>query len=287
MRLALALSFILSGTNAVGETAQFDGAFRFGHNPESNRNVSEFQSLGMYQFGGAAIGGRFELGLSQDDTREAIYASAGISLPFGTVDVGRPRSVFEIGPLPDQVRFGSQAARASFRSLAAEAALDDTLSSGIRVTTSNGGLRIGSSYHRISATDEPIVGIAGRYDLDGPGDVGRIAFYGGAESDGLDEHFVLGTEITRGNATAAVDLLHGSEDGGIQVSQVSLGYAVNDILTLGISGFRELDEATDSEELRLGLGASLIYESGAYLRGGIDGADSDDIAFDLAIGFEF
>ena len=56
---------------------------------------------------------------------------------------------------------------------------------------------------------------------------------------------------------------------------------------MGISGFREFEESTDAEELRLGLGASVTSETGAYIRGGIDGASSDDIAFDLAIGFQF
>ncbi|MEK6216078.1 MAG: hypothetical protein N2B03_02540, partial [Boseongicola sp.] len=244
-------------------------------------------SLATYQFGGTALAGRFELGHSRDDGREAYYASAGISLPFGTVDVGRPRSVLEIGPLPNQVRFGSIAARTSFRPLASEAALNETLGTGIRIVGNNGGLRVGTSYHLLLATNESIVGVAGRYDLDGPGNVNNIAFYGGAESNGLDERFVLGTEITRGSTMAAVDLLHGSENGGIQVSQISLGYAVSDNLTLGISGFRELEEATDVEELRLGLGASVTSAAGSYLRGGIDGASSDDIAFDLAIGFQF
>ena len=287
MRLALALYLTLFGTIAVAETPRIEGTLRFGHDTESNLNVGEFSALATYRFGGTAIDGRFELGLSRDAAREALYASAGITLPFGTVDVGLPRSVFELGPLPDQVRFGSIAARSSLRPLAAEAALDGTLDSGIRVISDNGGLHVGTSYHRLSATDEAIVGVAGRYDLDRPDSVGHITFYGGAESDGLDEHFLLGTEITRGNAIAAVDLLRGSEDGGIRVSQISLGYAVNERLTIGISGFRELEEATDTEELRLGLGASFSTGTGAYLRGGIDSASSDDIAFDLAIGFQF
>ncbi len=287
MRLALALYFTLFGSIAIAEAPQIEGAFRFGHDSKSDLNVTEFSALGTYQFGGAAVDGRFELGVSRDATREAHYASAGISLPFGTVDVGRPRSVFELGPLPDQARFGSIAARSSFRPLAAEAALDGTLSSGIRVVSENGGLQVGTSYHRLSATDDSVVGVAGRYDFDGPGNVDQITFYGGAESDGLDEHFLLGTEITRGSATAAVDLLRGSEDGGIRVSQISFGFAVNERVTLGISGFRELEEATDAEEMRLGLGASITSGTGAYLRGGIDGANSDDIAFDLAIGFQF
>ncbi len=287
MRLALALCLMLFGTIAAAETPLIEGAFRFGHDAENNRSVSEFSSLATYQFGGAAIAGRFELGHSRDADREAFYASAGISLPFGTVDVGRPRSVLEIGPLPDQVRFGSIAARTSFRPLASEAALNDALGTGIRIVGDNGGFHVGTSYHLLSATNDAVVGIAGRYDLDGPGNVDNIAFYGGAESDGLDERFVLGTEITHGGATAAVDLLHGSENGGIQVSQIFLGYAVSANLTLGISGIRELEEATDVEELRLGLGASVTSATGAYLRGGIDGASSDDIAFDLAIGFQF
>jgi len=287
VRLALALYLSLFGTIAAAETPLIEGAFRFGRDSESNRNVSDFNSLATYKFGGTAIAGRFELGLSRDEDREAYYASAGISLPFGTVDVGRPRSVLEIGPLPDQVRFGSIAVRTAFRPLASEAALNDTLGTGIRIVGDTGGLQVGTSYHLLSATSESVVGIAGRYDLDVPGNVGNIAFYGGAESDGLDERFVLGTEFTRGGATAAVDLLHGSENGGIQVSQISLGYAVSDNLTLGISGFRELEEATDVEELRLGLGASVTSGTGAYFRGGIDAAGSDDIAFDLAIGFQF
>ncbi len=286
MRLALALYLTLSGTIAAAEP-QIEAAFRFGHDSESNRNVSEFSSLTSYQFGGAAVGGRFELGVTKDAGREAYFASAGISLPFGTVDVGRPRSVFEIGPLPDQVRFGSIATRAQFRPLASEAALNETLGTGIRITGDNGGLHVGTSYHRLTASSDSVIGIAGRYDLGGPGSLGRIAFYGGAESDGLDERFVLGTEISRGSATAAVDLLQRSENGGIRVSQISVGYAVTENLTLGVSGFREFEEATDEEELRLGLGASVTSENGTYLRGGIDGASRDDIAFDLAIGFQF
>ena len=287
MRLALALYLTLSGTIVTAESPQIEGEFRFGHDAASNRIVSEFSSLATYRFGGAAMQGRFELGISRDDNREAYYASAGISLPYGTVDVGRPRSVLEIGPLPEQVRFGSIATRAQFRPLASEAALNATLGTGIRITGENGGLQVGTSYHRLSTASDSVIGIAGRYDLGGPGSLGRIAFYGGAESDGLDESFLLGTEISRGSAIAAVDLLQRSENGGILVSQISVGYAVNDRLTLGVSGFREFEEATDDEELRLGLGASVTSENGAYLRGGIDGASRDDIAFDLAIGFQF
>lgn len=287
MRLALALYLSLSATVSVAQSPKIEGDFRFGHDSESNENIVEISSLTTYQFGGAAMAGRFEFGVSRDDSREAIYASAGLSLPFGTVDVGRPRSVFELGPLPNHVRFGSIAARSSFRPLASEAALDNTLSSGIRIVGVNGGLQVGTSYHLLSTTNDSIVGLAGRYDLNGLGNVDQITFYGGAESDGLDEHFLLGTEVTSGSAIAAVDLLRGSENGGIRVSQISLGYAVSDNLTLGVSGFREFEEATDSEELRLGLGATVTSTSGAYLRGGIDGASKDDIAFDLAIGFQF
>ncbi|MGI9391115.1 MAG: hypothetical protein ACR2O1_13745 [Boseongicola sp.] len=287
MRLALALFFSLFGTIAAAEPPLTEGTFRFGHNAESNDNVAEFTSLTTYRFGGAAMEGRFELGVSRDASREAHYASAGISVPFGTVDIGRPRSILELGPIPDQVRYGSIATRSALRPLAAEAALDDTLGGGIRIIGENGSLRVGTSYHLISETNDSVFGVAGRYDLEKLGNVDQITFYGGAESDGLEEHFLLGTEVTSGNAIAAVDLLRGSENGGIQVSQISLGYAVSNNLTLGISGFREFEEATDSEELRLGLGASVMSGTGAYVRGGIDGASSDDIAFDLAIGFQF
>ena len=113
-----------------------------------------------------------------------------------------------------------------------------------------------------------------------------LTLYGGVESDGTVERYRLGTEVTLGRAIASVDLLRTGDDGA-SASQVSIGLAVTDALTLGVTGLRESDGALADPVSRVGVGASVSLETGTFLRGGIDTRTSDDYAIDPEIGFQF
>ncbi|MBT8458135.1 MAG: hypothetical protein KJN60_00515, partial [Boseongicola sp.] len=134
---------------------------------------------------------------------------------------------------------------------------------------------------------DTVLGFAGRYDVRAVNAIDNFAIFGGAESDGDEQRFRLGTEITRGITTAGVDLIRSSEDEGRTLSQVYIGLAVTPNVSLGVSGLRDALKATDTTETRFGLGASVSTESGGFFRGGVDGVTSDDPAFEVSVGFEF
>jgi len=236
-----------------------------------------------YRFGGAAVEPRFRLSVSADEERRAAYASAGFDASFGEVRIGRPSSILDVGPLPG----GAPGVPQTLRALADEAALNETLGAGVRVAARTGPVSFGTSFHSIEQSGASVLGFAGRYDLNTVPALDNIAVYGGAESDGDEDRFRLGTEMTRGIATAGVDVLRSNEDEGRTLSQVYLGLAVTPNVSLGLSGLRDTLVASDTTDTRFGLGASIATEGGAFIRGGVDGVTSDDPAFGLSVGFEF
>ncbi|SMX22289.1 hypothetical protein [Boseongicola aestuarii] len=236
-----------------------------------------------FRFGGAAVEPRVKLGLSANDDRRATYASAGFDASFGEVGIGRPRSILDNGPLPD----GAPGVPQTLRPLAAEAALDERLGAGLRVSAKSGPVSFGTSLHSIEQSNISVLGFAGRYDVDRVPVIDKIAVYGGAESDGDEQRFRLGTEMTRGITTAGVDVLRSNEDQGRTLSQVYLGLALTSSVSLGVSGLRDTLDASDTTDTRFGLGASIATVGGAFIRGGVDGFTSDDPAFGLSVGFEF
>lgn len=258
-------------------------------NPEIQLNFAidqptpESGPLGEYQFGGALVEPRVRLGVSADEDRRAAYASAGFDSDFGEIGLGRPRSILDVGPLPN----GAPGVPASLRPLAAEAALNEELGAGLRLSGSRGAISFGTSYHTIEESSESVLGFAGRYDVNAVEALDNIALFGGAESDGDEQRFRLGTEITRGITTAGLDLIRSNEDEGRTLSQVYIGLAVTPSVSLGLSGLRDTEEATDTTDTRFGLGASVATENGAFFRGGVDGITSDDPAFEVSVGFEF
>ena len=150
-----------------------------------------------------------------------------------------------------------------------------------------GAISFGTSYHTIEESSESVLGFAGRYDVNAVEALDNIAVFGGAESDGDEQRFRLGTEITRGITTAGLDLIRSNEDEGRTLSQVYIGLAVTPSVSLGLSGLRDTEEATDTTDTRFGLGASVATENGAFFRGPVDGITSDDPAFEVSVGFEF
>lgn len=257
--------------------------------PEFQLNFAASQSTPKsvpsadYQFGGAVVEPRVRLGMSADEDRRAAYASAGFDSDFGEIGLGRPRSVLDVGPLPR----GAPGVPPSLRPLAAEAALNENLGAGLRLTGSRGAISFGTSYHAIEDRSGSVLGFAGRYDVSTVAALDNIAVFGGAESDGEEQRFRFGTEATRGITTAGLDLVRSNEDQGRTLSQVYIGLAVTPGVSLGVSGLRDTLEATDTTDTRFGLGASVATQNGAFFRGGIDGVTSDDPAFEISVGFEF
>ena len=240
-------------------------------------------STSSYRFGGAVLEPRFRLSVSADEERRAAYASAGFDASFGEVRVGRPSSILDVGPLPD----GAPGVPQTLRALADEAALNEILGAGVRVAARTGPVSFGTSFHSIEQSSASVLGFAGRYDLNTVPALDNIAVYGGAESDGDEQRFRLGTEMTRGITTAGVDVLRSNEDEGRTLSQVYLGLAVTSNVSLGVSGLRDTLDAADTTDTRFGLGASIATQGGAFIRGGVDGFTSDDPACGVSVGFEF
>ncbi len=284
MRIALAISCLFLAAPAVSEPLSFQGSFDVSRDAALEITQKDARAQGTFRFGGAALTGRIEIGVTNSGAREATYASAGLALPFGSIDVGRPRSIMDIGPMPARSRF---AAEDALRPLAAEAALDHTLGGGVRIIGDHGGFQIGSSFHTLDGRDDDIVGIAGRFDLEDMQPADRIVVYGGLESDGRDERFRLGTEVSRGPTVATLDVVRASDDGGYSVGQISLGLAVNEALTLGVSGSQRFERVGENGDPRFGIGAEIDTGSGLFVSGGLDGASRDDYAVDLSVGFQF
>lgn len=286
MRLTFVMILALSGTAVLAESPggiSLDATLW----KSENAVLRDASSRVTFRFDDS-ISGIVDVGVTSDGIRETYFAAAGIALPFGEVEVGRPRSILEDGPLPAWRLPGSSGLVPS-RSLATEAALDDRLGAGIRLSGAAGRLHLGSSLHEAGSGEDPILGIAGRYDL-GPFDkVDRVAFYGGAEADGADQRFRLGTEIARGATTASLDLVRRDGDEGYLLGRVNFDFEVTDRLTIGLSGLHEIpEEESEDAETRIGLGASLTGAGGnAVLRGSVDGVTSDDPALDISIGFQF
>lgn len=280
------LVFALTVASSAGAT-EVTGSLAFGQIRDDGTVTREGDAAARFALGGAAdLIGRLDFGLSSVGSNDAGYASAGLGTPFGSIDVGLPRSILELGPLPDPARFNASTARGTFRPLAAEVALDQGLTAGVRVLAERGPVQIGTSYHSVDNEDDGIVGVAGRYNVAmGTTDDG-VAVYGAVESDGDVERYRLGTEVTMGRAIAALDLLRTGEDGS-SASQVSLGLAVTESITLGVTGLREDAGGLTEPDNRFGVGAAMTMETGTFLRGGIDRGSEDDFAVDLEVGFQF
>lgn len=247
----------------------------------------ELRAQTTFKIGGAAeLAGRLELGQTEFDNSTATYASAGLNFRRTSVDIGIPRSVFEVGPLRDRPQFNASAARQTFRPLAAEAAFEGSLGPGIRILTEAGGLRLGTSIHQLRTSGDDVLGLVGNYDASEFPGLAGVSIYGGAETDGTDERFRLGTEIARGRTYAAFDHIR-SRDEGLSVSQVSVGLSLSDSWMVGVAGSRELTETNPIATNRFGIGAAFTASSGTYLRGGLDRSENEDVAFDVEIGFEF
>mgnify|MGYP001815178572 CR=1 FL=1 len=285
MRLALAAAFWISlaapGFAEDVDVSVDDTTISLGN--ISPLMIEKSQEPLDFSFADANIEPRFRLGIAADEDRQAAYASAGFDFSSAEIDLGRPPSILDAGPLPK----GAPGVPQALRALVAEAALDEKLGAGFRIAGNQGNISFGTSYHAIEQSSLSVLGVAGRYDLNAFEGIDNVAVYGGAESDGEEQRFRLGTEITQGIATAGVDLLKSNEDQGRTLSQIYLGLAVTPNVSLGVSGLRDTLQSTDRTDTRLGLGASIATQGGAFIAGGVDGVTSDDPAFGLSVGFEF
>ncbi len=71
MRLAPAFILILSVVPASAEPPRIEGAFQFGSDVASDASQSDIATLTTFQYGGALVTGRLELGRSHVGDREA------------------------------------------------------------------------------------------------------------------------------------------------------------------------------------------------------------------------
>ena len=291
MRLSLATLACATCLPFVGHAAEVSSTLSFGRVGSDGTFTRLVDTSARFRLGGAAdLTARGDFARTSDGATDADYVSAGVGTTFGdtsgALDFGRPRSILEVGPLPDPARFSANASRGTFRPLAAEIALERDLGTGVRIIAERGALQLGTSYHNVDEDEDGVLGVAGRYDLAMGGLSDSMTVYGGVESDGTVERYRLGTEVTLGRAVAAVDLLR-TGDEGINASQVSLGLAVTEAVMFGVTGVVESDGDLLEPVSRLGVGASVSLESGTFLRGGFDTRTSEDYAIDVEIGFQF
>ena len=244
--------------------------------------VDSDRDVVLYRFGGDDIQPRVSFGFTTSDTRTATYASAGLELPIGRVDIGRPRSILDEGPLS-----GIIIPEAGFRSLAGEQALDENLGPGFRLAGIQGPVSFGTSIHWTENDQSTVLGLLGRYDARKVAPLDGVAVYAGTESDGQINQFRLGTEIVDGKAKIGLGLLRDDSDERTERGLIYLGYAPNEGFDIGLSGWRDFQDAAPDDSTRLGLSASVQTETGAIFRGTVDGLSSDDPAFDFSVGFEF
>ena len=186
---------------------------------------------------------RFSLGLTDSDLGTASYAAVTFDIAIGALSLGRPRSAL------DDPGFAAPGLSLALpRSQAGLAAFSDRLGPGLLFESEPlQRLTLSGSWHDKKNEDRSFVALSGRY-LPGISEtIGTIAIYGGAEIGGSDDVYRLGTSLTRGRATAGLDLT--AEDGPSrrQISGVYLGLEVTETLSVGLS--RDITSDRDGVDL--------------------------------------
>ena len=224
------------------------------------------------------------LAVTSTEAGVAEYASMTFDLAVGDLSFGRPRSA-----LDDPAFSAPGLSLAMPRSQAAAAAIRDRLGPGLLFSSDPyHGLSLSGSVHQMSGTDPgDVVAVTGRYEADSIERIGRISLYGGAEAGPGEDVFRLGTSLTRGRATAGLDLTTEGGTSRRRVSGVYLGLEITEGLSLGMS--REVERDPDGAELpaRLGIGAAVDFGEGQVVSGAIGDVGGDAPTFGLMLGLQF
>ncbi|MXQ07264.1 hypothetical protein GQ651_05335 [Alphaproteobacteria bacterium GH1-50] len=222
--------------------------------------------------------------VTSSDEGVAEYAAMVIDLPLGGLSFGRPRSA-----LDDPAFTAPGLALTLARSQASSAAIEDRLGPGLLFSSDpfHGVTLSGSLHQTTGLSSGELVAVTGRYEAEELKRIGRIAFYGGAEAGPGEDVFRLGTSLTRGRATAGLDL---TAEGGAsrrRVSGVYLGVEITEGLSLGMS--REVERDPDGAELpaRLGIGAAVDFGAGQVVSGAIGDVGGDTPTIGLMLGLQF
>ena len=227
---------------------------------------------------------RISFAVTSAETGAAEYASMTLDLPLGALSFGRPRSA-----LDDPTFSAPGLALAMPRSQAAAAAIEDRLGPGLLFSSDPyRGLSLSGSVHHVTGTDPgDVVAVIGRYEADPLESIGRIALYGGAEAGPGEDVFRLGTSLTRGRATAGLDLTTEGGTSRRRVSGVYLGVEVTEGLALGLSHEVERDPDGAALPARLGIGAAVDFGEGQVVSGAIGDVGGDAPTFGLMLGLQF
>ena len=117
---------------------------------------------------------------------------------------------------------------------------------------------------------------------------GDATFYLGEGWEAGRDAYLMGTAVTRGQATAGISITVIEDERELSRSELYLDYALTDRFSVGVSG--ALDTTLSSSEAttpQFGLNAEFASDSGAYLQGGIADAEEADPTFGLSVGFRF
>ena len=232
--------------------------------------------------GPEAVSFGFGLDIAQSEASDRGYAAIGLSFEFGEISFGRPRSAL------DDPRFSAPGLSvASERSLVSAAAASNDLGPGVQFRGAIEGLSVTSSWHRRTSDETDLVAVTGRYDYQGLPQTDTVAFYGGAETDGTEDVFRLGTSVTRGRATAGLDVTREGGADASRVSQLYIGLEVGERLLLGIAGARRTQASGDADPAQYGVGAEFNAGNGRVLSGGVTDLTGDDPTFGFSVGFQF
>lgn len=244
--------------------------------------------LGLLVMAHGAVAAEYDrpklfLGSAGPDASRADYAA--ISLGLGIVDLtfGRPRSAID-----DPTFSGPGLSLAQPRSRVALAAEQDQLGAGILIETKPLlGLSFSSSVHGGEQTEETYVAVTGRYTTPDVRQIGQIAVFGGAETDGEEDVFRLGTSLTRGPAVAGFDVTSETGPSERRIAGVFIGLDVNEALSLAISSEVEQDAEGEEQPARFGVGASYSFGRNQTVSGAIGDVTGEEPRFGFMLGLQF
>ncbi len=273
-------------TNGYAELSYFSGfsgdSQTLGYS-EATVGYTDANSGFGFEFGVDAL-------ITEGDDFIALYGAATYQSSFGKLSLGVPRAALDaylasVPTIGGLVLFKVGETSTTKRSVITSSYLgsDDEVPLGLRYDGSFGSTNIGASYHRFDDTN--VFDLAANYKL------GQTTLTGALEvlaSDGDSEtRYFLGAESEFGQVTAGLLYSGNFTFSNSAAVEVYAKYSPLEQLELAATALN-IDTGSGSFTL-YGLSADYEFNQGAYVQAGVVDSfeDSDDTAFNLALGLRF
>ncbi len=109
-------------------------------------------------------------------------------------------------------------------------------------------------------------------------------------NEGLDlgrDALQMGTFLRRGAARAGLSITFLENDAAVSQSSIFVDYALSDQFSVGLSGIMDNEAGASGSLQQLGLNAEILTEGGAFVQGGVSGAEDYEPVFGLSVGLRF